>query len=458
MSRSVFILRIVSLGLIAAWAALAPAALSARPEPFTVVAAPSGLTVQPLRAGLPRCQSLPWPSAIEAPPELSGATAIILPRGDASAPGAGLTLRLTQPAWIGLAVHDRGAPDLTGWTDTGRFLAWTDGNGDLRLDQLVGRLVPVGELVIPAHTGSVDNLGQLYGLPHLILMRSTPPNPPAAPESRSARFAEFVSGLTLGNAHLTVTVSARPHLRIAALRDSAGRDWLRFYDGDTFWGIRTWLMEPDGQGPLAAALATLPATLTQTGPHTLTAETAPDPATGLSLDWTVELAPDRPELRLRHTVRNHGPAARTLALWSIVVVDPATGGETAAAAEPAPLAACLMAPASLSPEAARSVHLRPGEIALEIPSASPDAIKVGTRHPDGWVEHRRADGVLRSWVAFPEGGTIPEGGRNLTLYRSPRFAEIENVGALQNLAPGDTTSLDQTLTLTTLSFSTSPTP
>jgi hypothetical protein len=437
---------------------VALAAAATRAEEVTVVAAPHGVSVQPLRAGLPRCLELPWSSAIEAPSDLAGATAILLPRGAAAAPGQGLTLRLTQPAWVGLAVHDRGAPTLTGWTDTGRFLAWTDGKGDLHLDQIVGRLVPAGEWVIPAHDGSMDNLGQLYGLPHLVLMRSTPPNPPAAPESRSARFAEFVSGLTLNNAHFTVTVSARPHLRIAALRDSAGRDWLRAYDGDTFWGIRTWLMEPAGQGPLAAALATLPATLTRTGPHGLTAETAPDPATGLSLTWTVELDPARPELHIRHTVRNHGPAPHTLALWPIVVVDPATGGETAAAAEPAPPTDYLMSPANLSPEAARGVHLRPGEIALTLPSPSPDAIKVGARHPAGWVEHRRPDGVLRSWVAFPEGGTIPEGGRNLTLYRSPRFAEIEHVGALQNLAPGDTTGLDQTLTLTTLSFSTALTP
>ena len=79
--------------------------------------------------------------------------------------------------------------------------------------------------------------------------------------------------------------------------------------------------------------------------------------------------------------------------------------------------------------------------------------KVGTNTDAGWVAYVWDGLALKSSVPHAPDAEYPEDGGTITFFNSkkvtfegkPRFGEIENLGPLTDLAPGDTLWLDQKL-------------
>ena len=287
--------------------------------------------------------------------------------------------------------------------------------------------------------------GSSFGLPHLILVRGETPPSPEKPHIRSEKYAAFTGGITITTPALSVTVSGRPALRLT-LRDARGRDWLRRYAGDSLWGVRTWLMEAVGQTKLSSLPDQLPAQVSQVDPLHVRGETAVDAVTGLQLRWEVQVDAHEPVVRLTHRIRNGGTVSRRLAPWAVAAVAHQHRGETAAAADDAVADRDPQAFAMPTGATFPGIRVGTGEIILGLDQQFAESRKIGAVGRAGWVEFRPGDGLLRSWSPLPS-GIIPDGGRNLTLFHQEAVAEIEHVGALSTLAPGQEAVLEQTLSL-----------
>jgi hypothetical protein len=99
--------------------------------------------------------------------------------------------------------------------------------------------------------------------------------------------------------------------------------------------------------------------------------------------------------------------------------------------------------------------LRLGREALGVDFAVPSKagqLKVGTNSDAGWVGYLWRGQVMQSRVAHVEGAEYPEGGATATFYSCGQhtdegFSEVEHVGPLTNVTPGQTLWLEQVIAL-----------
>ncbi|HEY5627959.1 MAG TPA: hypothetical protein VIR16_00480, partial [Candidatus Limnocylindrales bacterium] len=159
----------------------------------------------------------------------------------------------------------------------------------------------------------------------------------------------------------------------------------------------------------------------------------------------VRLDAQRPLLRVRHAVTNRGPRAVELSPWAITQLPP---HGTAILPQPT---------------ARRGHATRPDRIVVLWPYASWDdprlavrdgllaiagtpgpELKVGSAVEAGWAAWVR-DGVaiVRRW-AHAQGATYPDLGCSAEVFVTDRYTELEVLGPLAVLEPGDRTSLDET--------------
>ena len=81
--------------------------------------------------------------------------------------------------------------------------------------------------------------------------------------------------------------------------------------------------------------------------------------------------------------------------------------------------------------------------------------KIGTNTDAGWIAYVWNETALKSTVAHVANAEYPENGGTVTMFNStsevfdgkPRFGEIENVGPLSELMPGNTLWMEQELEL-----------
>jgi hypothetical protein len=167
-----------------------------------------------------------------------------------------------------------------------------------------------------------------------------------------------------------------------------------------------------------------------------------EPWTNISKSLEIRLNPAQPQVIVRHELRNDGPWAVELAPWALTMfrlggwgIFPQPVGNT----DPAG----LLANRQLAIWAYTQVNdprLRLRDDCLVIhatPSLPP--IKLGYFNPHGW-EAYWLDGVLFvKRFDSPAGANFPDGGCNTETYCNHKFIELESLGALTRLAPGETT-------------------
>ncbi len=207
-------------------------------------------------------------------------------------------------------------------------------------------------------------------------------------------------------------------------------------------GHRLWLA-PEHAGRNAApdsgglVVTSLPDGLLLTG--------AVDPETACVRTIEVRLDSHRAVLRVRHEVANLGPQTIELAPWAITQLPP---GGTALLPQPNTTPGHGTRPdriVALWPYASWDdprLVLRDGLMAVH-GTPGPD-FKAGCAVDAGWAAWV-CDGVafIRSWIPVP-GADYPDLGCSAEVFATERYTELEVLGPLAVLEPGDTTTLAET--------------
>jgi hypothetical protein len=169
---------------------------------------------------------------------------------------------------------------------------------------------------------------------------------------------------------------------------------------------------------------------------------APAAGSGIRKRLRVELDPKRPILRLQHTIVNEGIGPITLAPWAITMFR--LGGTVIL---PQPVG-------NVDPHGLQSnrilvlwpytrlddprLSLADDFITLRGEARVP-ACKLGYFNPHGWLGYW-LDGLLFVKRFEPQtGAELPDRGSNTEVYCMDRFAELETLGPVVTLAPGDST-------------------
>ncbi|MEX2160463.1 MAG: hypothetical protein WD751_00975 [Anaerolineales bacterium] len=162
-----------------------------------------------------------------------------------------------------------------------------------------------------------------------------------------------------------------------------------------------------------------------------------EPGTGLAKSMEIRLDETRPMLTLRHTLRNEGQEDVECAPWALSML---RLGGTLILPQPGPTENSLLPnrwlalwPYSRIGDA--RLHLADDFILLDA-NASLPPLKLGTYCSAGWAAYW-LDGILfvKRFSVEPI-AAYPDGGCNLETYCNDRFVELETLGPLIKLQPG----------------------
>jgi len=171
------------------------------------------------------------------------------------------------------------------------------------------------------------------------------------------------------------------------------------------------------------------------------------PVTGIAKTMEIRIDGSANRASIRHVLRNEGKKPRTLSPWTLSVMSP--GGEAVIPLPPkVPHTERLTHNQewsiwSYTDLSDRRWRISPGYVRFAHDAAlGPN--KLGIAHREGWVGYL-LDGFLFvkkfKWV---EGASYPDGGVNFETFACQDFLELESLGPLVTLRPGDETVHEET--------------
>ena len=162
-------------------------------------------------------------------------------------------------------------------------------------------------------------------------------------------------------------------------------------------------------------------------------------STGIQKTMSLELAEDEPVVEVTHELTNEGVWTVDLAPWAITVMD--AGGTAVVPISQGD-------PESLLPD--RSLSLWPytdlsdpridfpGEAVLVDQTEDAEGpLKIGASGADEWAAYVLDGTALVKEFAFDPEATYPDGGSGVEVYASAESLELETLGPLTDLAPGE---------------------
>ncbi len=164
-----------------------------------------------------------------------------------------------------------------------------------------------------------------------------------------------------------------------------------------------------------------------------------EPVSGVRKSLLIELPGRRPAVRLTHTILNENPDPITLAPWALTML---RQGGTAILPQPQGNSD----PAGLLPNRLLElwpytrIHdprlvLRDDFILLRAAPSLPP-VKLGFASAAGWLAYWREGILFRKSFDLHPGAAYPDGGCNAETYCGDRFIELETLGPLVTLPPG----------------------
>ena len=168
-------------------------------------------------------------------------------------------------------------------------------------------------------------------------------------------------------------------------------------------------------------------------------ETTAEPGTGIRKQIKIHLAPDKPSLKLTHTLINDGLWAIELAPWAITQFR--LGGTVIL-----PLPIGNADPAGLLHN--RQFALWPyarindprvkwdDEFILFKADAALPPFKIGIFNSQGWLAYLLDDVLFRKTLIADAGSVYPDNNCNIEMYCNDQFVELESLGPLTKLSPG----------------------
>ncbi len=176
----------------------------------------------------------------------------------------------------------------------------------------------------------------------------------------------------------------------------------------------------------------------------------PQPRAGIQKIVEIKLSPSEPRVRLKSRIRNISSQPVEYALWSLAVMRP--GGRALVPVDRGPLDAfdavrryILWSYAQMEDpryrwgnELVQIDHRRVGK-ADAWPGAKRrrDESKIGTDSHQGWAAYVWEDTLFLKRFAYVPGATYPDGGATIEVYSSAEFLELEHLGPLTVIPPGE---------------------
>jgi hypothetical protein len=162
--------------------------------------------------------------------------------------------------------------------------------------------------------------------------------------------------------------------------------------------------------------------------------------TGIRKELEIHLAADRPAVRLVHRLVNEGPSPVELAPWAITQFP--LGGTIQLPQPDQPVEDDYQPNRCLALWRYTRLHDPRLELADDFirlhARADPQAIKIGYRNTHGWAAYER-NGVRLVKRFTPAGEEVyPDYGCNVEAYCKDQFCELETLGPLKPIPPGQT--------------------
>ncbi len=265
-------------------------------------------------------------------------------------------------------------------------------------------------------------------------------------------FAGWERNVRLFNAHAEAIITLEVGPRVLSYRTLPdGENLFKRYDeqlgghGETEWkirgGHRFWVAPEDMDRTYT--LDNGPVEYTINGDAVTLRNAAAEPF-WLEKTLTLTLAPDGPAMTADHVVTNRSPEPVSLAPWALTVMKP--GGM-----EVIPQPPLGEHPRDLLPNRRMVIwaytalddprwHFGPRLITLR-QMADTLSTKIGLAHAEGWAGYVHGQTFFCKTVTPPRVGvSYPDDGCNFETYSNHEMLEIESLGPLVTLAPGESAS------------------
>ncbi len=167
-----------------------------------------------------------------------------------------------------------------------------------------------------------------------------------------------------------------------------------------------------------------------------------EPGTGIQKEMVVTLDASGTGVTVEHRLTNRGPKPTELAPWALTIMN--GGGTAILPQEPYRRHQDALLPAralvlwhytDLSDP--RFQH-GPRFLRLSTDAGRSEPQKVGASNKAGWAAYARQGTLFLKRIPWKEGASYPDYGSNTELFTQATFIEVESLGPLQTLRPGET--------------------
>lgn len=172
--------------------------------------------------------------------------------------------------------------------------------------------------------------------------------------------------------------------------------------------------------------------------------TAMEPGTGIVKEIQIQLAHEFAGVTVDHILRNEGAEEMELAPWALTMF---RQGGKAIIPQPEPLDSFLPNRLfSFWPYTRLNddrLHLGDDYVVVDAKPALPP-MKIGSYIDKGWVAYWLEGTLVVKQFSSGVGQSFPDGGCNVEVYCNDRFIELESLGPLIQLDPGESVSHHET--------------
>jgi hypothetical protein len=207
------------------------------------------------------------------------------------------------------------------------------------------------------------------------------------------------------------------------------------------WGGHRLWIAPEGQprsygpdnGPIAYEAA---------GPRGIRLRQPVEAATGIEKEIVVTLDDTGSGVTVLHRLTNRGKSPFELAPWALTIMN--GGGTAIVPQEPykrhqeALLPARALVLWHYTDLADPRFKIGPKFIRLSSDASRSEPQKIGVMNKAGWAAYARQGTLFVKRVAWQEGATYPDYGSSTEVFTEGTFIEVETVGPLKTLRPGET--------------------
>jgi hypothetical protein len=167
-----------------------------------------------------------------------------------------------------------------------------------------------------------------------------------------------------------------------------------------------------------------------------------EPSTAIQKEIDLWMAPDEAHVRVTHRLRNRSPWALEMAPWALTVMAP--GGVAIVPLPPrGPHSPQYMLPTSTltfwpytDPADPRFIW-GSKYVMLRQDPALPVARKLGASVPDGWTAYARGGHLFVKRFRYDSRAVYPDFGCCVEIFTNAEILELETLGPLARLAPGE---------------------